>query len=140
MYYTEEESNKIFAEPDVAVVYAKKIQQTNGYHFYTVSPGVNYAGICYNKECVAGCNKERVAMNAGINGTFTPSTDNAFCPGCKQSFKIEEVACLQCKFTAIVKENGNDKKYERTATKNHYWGYESSEIVSVVCEPLTNIN
>ncbi|ETO09136.1 polyubiquitin [Reticulomyxa filosa] len=79
----------------------------NSLHFYTVSPGLNYAGRCEENTCVAGKNSEWIICNRGF-GQIRPNEDEdgvhadkdkfagVQCPGCKKAFTVDNYFLYNC--------------------------------------------
>eukprot|EP01084_Bolivina_argentea_P049883 91724_1 len=99
--------------PDVEKVQNGKCSSKNGLFFYSVSPGLNYGGVCQNNSCKA--HKQKIIYNRGFGDKIYPLNeeeegDEFGCPGCKKQFKLKEYYLYQCNASIKYKKKGHDTK------------------------------
>jgi len=88
----------------------------NDYQFFSVSPGLNYAGHCKEKNCVAGKNNEPIVCHRGFGESIRPnededganldksSFDGIKCPGCKTKFVVDNYYLYSCNAEIISRK------------------------------------
>ena len=95
--------------PDVdAVSHRTTGTGKNGYFYYHVSPGLNYAGRCKESTCRAYT--QPVIFQRRFGEKIDP-IDEGFeksikCPGCKQPFELKTYFLYQCDCKIVYKKKG----------------------------------
>jgi len=90
----------------------------NSYHFFTVSPGFMYHGICKTDDCKA--KDEPVTYHRGFDDSGFCPIDEQFededneheprCPGCKQIFEVKTYKLYQCDCVVKFKKKSKGQK------------------------------
>eukprot|EP00484_Ammonia_sp_Unknown_P010675 CAMPEP_0197055400 /NCGR_PEP_ID=MMETSP1384-20130603/64464_1 /TAXON_ID=29189 /ORGANISM="Ammonia sp." /LENGTH=314 /DNA_ID=CAMNT_0042488967 /DNA_START=53 /DNA_END=997 /DNA_ORIENTATION=+ len=103
-----------FMAPDVETAYTgtASSENSNGFHFYNVSPGLNYVGKCRHKECKAYL--QPVIMHRGFDENINPfqegSDGKIVCPGCGTKFELDEFTVFRCDCKVEFKKVGQETK------------------------------
>lgn len=110
--------------PDVTYSNMTQAVETNQFVYDCVAPGLNYAGHCEQKDCLAW--NKPVVYHRGL-GQFDVASDVAFdvivCPGCKKVFKIEEFLIFRSRAEIKYKKKyaNSAKSIEKIMRNNDFW-------------------
>ena len=93
----------------------------NSLLYYNGSGGLNYGGICLNKNCRAY--KQKVIYQRGFGEKIDPCDEiieeKMKCPGCWHVFNLQEYCLLRCDCKIVYKKKGDSLKNASHRPRNN---------------------